>query len=89
MKKQISTNKERLIYILCIIFLTGLMILSFMSCDEIVKPDKSKPLSQKYQIVEMIDLKIEYSNEFCEKVALKDLRHSILVRIKDEVRTNG
>lgn len=61
-----------------------LIFLGIISCNEIVKFDNSKPLSQKQQIIKMIDKKIKYSNDAKEKEILKDLKYSIIARIKDK-----
>ena len=62
-----------------------LIFLGIINCNEFVKPDDSKPLSQKQQIIKMIDRKIKYSNDAKEKEILKDLKYSIIARIKEEV----
>lgn len=73
-----------------VVLLLSLVILYFsFSCDEHIRQDELKPLSQKEQILKMIDSKIKRSNDEKEIGILKDFKYDIIFRVRDEAKTNG
>ena len=59
-----------------------ILFIVIFSCDEIVKDEPIKKLSQKQQIIEIIDFKISRSNNFQVRTALQDLKYTVIASVK-------
>ena len=66
-----------------------IVVISFIfifNCMKNTRPEPKRPfkkLSQKEQILKIIEFKVEHSDDFTEKVTLQDLKYTILSKVED------